>query len=173
MFLNRILQTLSADSKIHEVFIPSAWMSAAVSAAPVRIDYKQFIRSGIEKILEMGQQPTFSKKTDWTQEAVVYNIFPRFFSAYDHDQDGIIGQEQNDITINKSGIRETGTFLKTIALLPYLKSLGINTIHLLPITKIGIEGRKGDLGSPYAIKNPYEIDPLLADPVINLDIKTQ
>jgi len=51
-------------------------------------------------------------------------------------------------------------------LLPYLKKLGFNTLHLLPITPIGQDGRKGDLGSPYAIKNHYEIDPNIIDPFV-------
>ena len=42
--------------------------------------------------------------------------------------------------------------------------MGVNTIHLLPITSVGSDGNKGTLGSPYAIKNPYEIDPNLAEP---------
>ncbi|MDZ7604149.1 MAG: hypothetical protein U5K79_00855 [Cyclobacteriaceae bacterium] len=63
--------------------------------------------------------------------------------------------------------------MKSIAMLPYLKKLGINTIHLLPITEIGIVGRKGDLGSPYAIKNPFKIDPLLADPLVPLSVEDQ
>ncbi|MCK5705800.1 MAG: hypothetical protein KAI29_31840, partial [Cyclobacteriaceae bacterium] len=91
----------------------------------------------------------------------------------DHDQDGKIGENQDDVTLNKQGIKETGTFLKTIALLPYLKKLGVNTIHLLPITEIGIEGRKGDMGSPYAIKNPFKIDPNLADPLVQIPVEDQ
>jgi hypothetical protein len=172
MYLNKILQALADDTQKHKVFIPSAWMSK-VSSTPVRIDYKQFLIAMIQEVLDKGPQPTFSKAKNWTTDAVVYNIFPRFFSAYDHDRDGIIGQNKDDITVNTAGIRETGTFLKTIALLPYLKRMGINTLHLLPITRIGIEGRKGDLGSPYAIKNPIEIDPLLADPLIDLDVNAQ
>ena len=86
---------------------------------------------------------------------------------------GVIGDGKADITMNSHGIRETGTFVKTIALLPYLKQLGINTIHLLPITEIGIEGRKGNMGSPYAIKNPFKIDPLLGDPIVTVSVEDQ
>jgi hypothetical protein len=53
-------------------------------------------------------------------------------------------------------------------MLPYIKSLGANTVHLLPITSIGTDGNKGTLGSPYAIKNPYEIDPNLCEPNIGI-----
>ena len=97
----------------------------------------------------------------------------RLTTAYDHNNDGEIGGLSTDITLNTESIRETGTFLKTIVILPYLKQLGINTIHLLPITSIGNYGNKGDLGSPYAIKNAYKIDESLADPLIYLPVEDQ
>lgn len=172
MFLNKVLQELSLNKSRKSVFIPSLWIGESTNR-PVEVDYTLFLKEQITEIINSRTNSLFGKPEAWTKDAVIYNVFIRFFSAYDHDQDGIIGQEQNDITINKNGIRETGTFLKTIALLPYIKSLGINTIHLLPITTIGIDGRKGDLGSPYAIKNPFEIDPLLADPIISLPIEDQ
>ena len=101
-------------------------------------------------------------------------MFIRFHSAFDHDQDGIIGNETGpDKTINSDGIRESGSLLKTIALLPYFKQLGINTLHLLPVTAIGQDGRKGDLGSPYAIKNHFEIDNTIADPLLPFSAEEQ
>jgi glycosidase len=51
--------------------------------------------------------------------------------------------------------------------------MGFNTIHLLPITSIGSDGNKGTLGSPYAIKNPYELDRRLAEPCLELDVNAQ
>lgn len=99
----------------------------------------------------------------WTNHAVVYNMFVRSTTAFDHNQNGRI-----DLPVNEYGWRETGSFLKAIALLPYLRSLGVNTIHLLPITSIGSDGNKGSLGSPYAIKNPFELDPRLSEPIIGL-----
>lgn len=51
---------------------------------------------------------------------------------------------------------EEGTFKAAQKRIPYLKDLGIDIIQLLPICPIGKEGRKGTLGSPYAIKD-YEL----------------
>lgn len=51
---------------------------------------------------------------------------------------------------------EEGTFLAAKEKLPYLKDLGIDIIQLLPISPIGVDGRKGTLGSPYAIQD-YEL----------------
>lgn len=54
-----------------------------------------------------------------------------------------------------------GTFKSLISKLEYIKGLGIDIIQLLPINTIGSKGRKGTLGSPYAIKDYYEINPEL------------
>jgi len=105
---------------------------------------------------------------EWTREAVIYNMFVRTTCAFDHDGNGRL-----DLPVNDAGFRETGTFLKAIAMLPYIHRLGANTVHLLPITSIGQDGNKGSLGSPYAIRNPYEIDEALAEPVLGLDAKTE
>lgn len=137
----------------------------------ISVNYCGFIAERVRKIMVHKQVKRTSKTSD--QKPVIYNIFIRLFTAFDHDQDGKLGCMSEDHTIGEHGIRETGTFLKTIALLPYLKKLGINTIHLLPITTIGVAGRKGDLGSPYAIKNPYMLDPLLADPMVDLSVEEQ
>lgn len=51
---------------------------------------------------------------------------------------------------------EEGTFKEAKKRLPYLKDLGIDIIQLLPISPIGVDGRKGTLGSPYAISD-YEL----------------
>ncbi|PLV60311.1 alpha-amylase family glycosyl hydrolase [Thermotoga sp. KOL6] len=42
-----------------------------------------------------------------------------------------------------------------------IKGMGINTVWLMPIHPPGVEGRKGTLGSPYAIRDYYEIDPYI------------
>jgi len=105
---------------------------------------------------------------EWTRNAVIYNMFIRTTAAFDHDGNGCL-----DLPLNSEGLRETGTFLKAIAMLPYVKRLGVDTVHLLPITAIGHDGNKGTLGSPYAIRNPYELDENLSEPALGLDVKTE
>ncbi len=52
---------------------------------------------------------------NWIQDATVYSSLIRASSAYDHDQNG-------QLTLaNIDGFKETGTFLKQIFILPYLK----------------------------------------------------
>lgn len=85
---------------------------------------------------------------------VIYCILPRMFTAWDHYREGEV---------------ISGTFLKGICLLPYLKQLKVNIIYLLPIFKHSDKYRKGELGSPYAIKNIYQIDPGLHDLLLGGD----
>lgn len=172
MYLEKILHDLTIKENDTELFIPGLWLDHKTSE-PIQIKYASFLADCIKEILNDKIKYSYKSENDWTKNAIIYNVFVRFFTAYDHDQDGEIGGNENDITLNEAGIRETGTFLKTIALLPYLKKLGINTIHILPITEIGKEGRKGDLGSPYAIKNPTKIDSNLADPILQIPVEDQ
>ncbi|MBQ1222025.1 MAG: alpha-amylase, partial [Alistipes sp.] len=52
-----------------------------------------------------------------------------------------------------------GTFAAAEERLPFLKELGVDIIWLMPIHPIGVKGRKGTLGSYYAIKDCREINP--------------
>jgi len=183
--LDEISKILKEESGKYKYHISSLWLNESI-VRNVKIDPCKFFDEIIENILEKRELNTPYNKSlsaikgikhdfpgDWTKNSTIYNIFVRLTTAYDHDKDGLIGGLSTDITLNNEGIRETGTFLKTIAILPYLKELGINTIHLLPVNSIGKDGNKGDLGSPYAIKNPYEIDKSLADPLIYLPAEEQ
>jgi hypothetical protein len=183
--LDEISNILIEDSGKYKYYIPSLWLCDD-SAKKVKVTPGNYFGKIISGILDVKKADIDYNKSlslinnikhpfggDWTRNSSVYNLFVRLTTAFDHDNDGVIGGISTDITLNSEGIRETGTFLKCITLLPYLKDLGINTIHLLPINTIGKDGNKGDLGSPYAIKNPYEIDKNLADPLIYLPVEEQ
>lgn len=71
---------------------------------------------------------------NWHHDAVIYEIFPRIFS-------------------------EEGNFQGIINRLPEIKDLGVNTLWLMPIHKIGTTKRKGTLGSPYSICDYRSIHP--------------
>jgi len=136
---------------------------------------------GVEKLKLPGIDPQRSLNCqlgngsggNWIASEFIFNIFVRLTAAYDHDGDGTLGGSKNDITLNSHGVRESGTFLKAIAMLGYIKALGCTTIHLLPVTAIGHDGNKGELGSPYAIRNPYRIEASLADPLLEMDVEEQ
>ncbi|MEN3037817.1 MAG: alpha-amylase family glycosyl hydrolase [Candidatus Kryptonium sp.] len=74
------------------------------------------------------------KSEDWVKDAIIYEIYPRAFS-------------------------KEGTFKEIEKEIPRLKELGINVIWFMPIHPIGKERRKGALGSPYSVKDYYEINP--------------
>lgn len=70
----------------------------------------------------------------WVREAIIYEIFPRHFS-------------------------KEGNFNGIIRQLPYLAKMGVNCLWLMPIHKIGLEARKGELGSPYSVYDYLSINP--------------
>lgn len=53
---------------------------------------------------------------------------------------------------------KAGTFKKVEEDLDRIKDLGVDYVYLLPIHEIGEKQRKGELGSPYAIKDYYSIN---------------
>ncbi|TAK93946.1 MAG: DUF3459 domain-containing protein [Verrucomicrobia bacterium] len=71
----------------------------------------------------------------WLRESVIYEIFTRNFSA-------------------------SGDFNGVTARLDELKDLGVNVLWLMPVHPNGEKMKKGSLGSPYAVKDYYAIDPL-------------
>ena len=52
-----------------------------------------------------------------------------------------------------------GTFAAAQQQLPRLAEMGVDIVWLMPIYPIGVEGRKGTLGSYYAVKNYCETNP--------------
>ena len=88
---------------------------------------------------QQAVQRDFSKENarvsaDWVRDGVVYEIFPRQFSA-------------------------TGDFKGIIAQLDRLNDLGVTILWLMPIHPISKEKRKGTYGSPYAAQDYYVVNP--------------
>ncbi|MDQ7827185.1 MAG: alpha-amylase family glycosyl hydrolase [Candidatus Eremiobacteraeota bacterium] len=74
------------------------------------------------------------KHPAWAESAVIYELNTRQFTAL-------------------------GTFKAIIPRLPELKKLGVDIIWLMPVHPIGVKNRKGTLGSPYAVKDYYAVNP--------------
>ena len=70
----------------------------------------------------------------WTYDSVMYEVNIRQFSP-------------------------EGTFAGVEAQLPRLKDLGVDILWLMPMYEIGTEGRKGTLGSYYAISDYKKVNP--------------
>jgi len=86
-----------------------------------------------------AQEGDFSKERartvpQWLRESIVYEIFPRQFSA-------------------------SGDFNGITARLDELKELGVNVLWLMPIHPTGEKLKKGTLGSPYAVRDFNAINP--------------
>lgn len=109
---------------------------------------------------EQAGRSAFTGERDWLQSRYMYGFFVRATTAYNHKgywkfQGSQIGR-----------YTEGGTFLKMIALLPYLKKIGIDTLYSLPITKYSHLYQKGELPSPYAVKNFLQIEPSYKDALL-------
>ncbi|NHQ60338.1 alpha-amylase [Chlorobium sp. BLA1] len=142
--------------------VPAIWTGDETGTQ--QVNPARYFASIINEILKNHDHAGYDHAgSSWRSEAVVYNLFVRLAAAFDHNGDGRIEADALDC-----GFRETGTLLKAIALLPYIKKLGANTVYLLPLTEIGSACKKGSLGSPYAIKNPRKLDSLLTEPALGL-----
>ncbi len=149
--------------------VPALWLSPDGAGRFETVEPYAYYHDAVSKALAaVPPPPSPHAGGEWTKNAVIYNMFVRTTAAFDHDGNGHL-----DLPVNADGFRETGTFVKAIAMLPYIRGLGANAVHLLPITSIGHDGNKGSLGSPYAIRNPYEIDENLSEPSLGLDAKTE
>lgn len=71
---------------------------------------------------------------DWLRSSVVYEVFPRDFSAAG-DLNGVTAQ------------------------LDTLKDLGVNVLWFMPIHPVGQVMKKGTLGSPFSVRDFYAINP--------------
>jgi starch synthase (maltosyl-transferring) len=104
---------------------------------------------------------------DWIKKSSVYSMHVRTSTSWDHNESGELE------TVNEYGFKETGTFVKSIALLPLLKRMGITAIYLLPISEYSDNFKKGGMGSPYAVKNFFKLDPNLKDSMTEPDFSVE
>lgn len=104
---------------------------------------------------------------DWIKGSSIYSMHIRTSTSWDHDGSGKLEEKDG------FGLKETGTFVKSIVLLPLLKKMGIDTIYLLPISKYSTKFKKGELGSPYAVKSFFELDPNLKDTMLDEDFTVE
>ena len=94
------------------------------------------VGAGCAEAPEPGPEavPPAAEQPAWVDDAVIYELFVPDFT-------------------------EEGTFRAVIPRLDELQDLGVTTLWLMPIHPIGVENRKGPLGSPYAIRDHYAVNP--------------
>ncbi len=93
--------------------------------------------SGAAATPEATYQPTpYVRLThpEWSKTAVLYQINTRQFTP-------------------------EGTFAAAQQQLPRLKALGVTVLWVMPINPIGVQNRKGTLGSPYAVRDYAAVNP--------------
>lgn len=143
-----------------EYAVPSLWITSGDAPKTFRpIDY--FI-SQFENIVSSQTTPTKEKPLS---DAIIYNMMPRYTTAFDHFPE--------NSSVHYTDFNHAGSLLKTIALLPYLKSIGTDILYFLPLFAIGKQSPKGNLGSVYSIRNAYKFDENLAEPFLKTDLEIQ
>ncbi|HYP53124.1 MAG TPA: alpha-amylase family glycosyl hydrolase [Pyrinomonadaceae bacterium] len=70
----------------------------------------------------------------WVRDGVIYEIYPRAFSP-------------------------EGTLNGVTAQLDRLRQLGVTILWLMPVHPVGQERKKGTVGSPYAVRDYYAVNP--------------
>ncbi|MFW6115536.1 MAG: alpha-glucosidase C-terminal domain-containing protein [Chloroflexota bacterium] len=158
------------EARASNYTVPGLWSGTGAPHQQHRLNPYRFYLDRIRWIEGQPEQPLVSggPHGEWTKKAVIYNTLIRAATGWDHN-----GDDEINLDPIGGGWMETGTFLKTIAVLPLVKRMGFNTLHLLPVTAIGEDGHKGTLGSVYAVRNPYRLDPRLAEPVLGLKPEDQ
>jgi len=108
----------------------SAIVAAFLALAVLLPGYQSFAQQTTRDVSKEAARPT----RDWVRDGVIYEIYPRAFSPQ-------------------------GNFNGITARLDDLKSLGVTILWLMPIHPIGQEKKKGTIGSPYAVRDYYGINP--------------
>src|SRR6266496_1112909 len=95
--------------------------SSLVLSLALAILASSFYRSPAQQQARNVSKESARPTRDWVRDGIVYQIFPRAFSA-------------------------TGDFNGITAQLDRLKELGVNILWLMPIHPIGQEKKKGTIG---------------------------
>lgn len=181
--LKKVLSNLEAQQikhadTIYNYEIPSLWNFANVEGNATYNDHfivnpytfyyeslKYFVeqhgKKNTDYLKPLSKIHPNANDKEWIKKAFAYSTMIRTSAAFDHDHDGYIKQS------NLYGLKETGTFLKFIMLLPYLKEIGIDTIYLLPFFQSSDFDKKGEFSSCYAVRNFFAIDSSLKDPMLD------
>jgi len=114
-----------------------------------------------ENALGSPDSARLSKDGSWISNSRIYCAFVRSTTSFLHEPHKVPEQgSENKYT-------RSGTFLKMIFLLPHILEMGFDCIYLLPITVSSNRYKKGELGSPYAVKDFFRPDPFYHDTLAN------
>lgn len=165
--INRYLKSKISLGK-DDYAIPKRWMppnytgKVKLSGRKFFVNPYEFISNIIDNLLKnASEELDYSKplsfiknvkNPDWIRTSIVYSAHVRATAAYVHDQTTLF------VPIDEKGYTESGTFLKMLMLIPYFSSYNVDSIYLLPITQSSNKFKKGEVGSPYAVKNFFSVE---------------
>ena len=138
--LRKILEIIKGKKDIKRV--PGAWIG---EKGMVEKDICALLRTAIRDVM----QSNLKKPTGRTIKGSIYAVLPRALTAL-ADEKSFYG----------------GTLLKALLYLPQLKEMGVEMIYLLPIFQISGAYKKGELSSPYAIRDFFKLDESLHDNIL-------
>ena len=157
-----ILQQLEKKSGQQSGYrIPACWNT-------VEYPYEPDAQEGVQLVDPYGFYAAVLKSIADSEEvplsqqiegSILYSLMPRAATAFTHRKgEGILN----------------GSFLKCICLLPLIKRLGVDILYLLPVFAVSEMFQKGELSSPYAIRDIMSLDQTLHDSLLSgVRIETQ
>ncbi|HBF11765.1 maltodextrin glycosyltransferase [Thermotoga neapolitana DSM 4359] len=170
--INRFCREKITGKKLYAVpklWIPRFFKNFEEKSGKYFVDPYEFAAAVTDWVLKHSRDLDYSQplsflkgesSPDWIKRSVVYGSLPRTTTSYNHKGSGYF--EEDDAL----GFREAGTFFKMILLLPFIKSLGVDAIYLLPVSKMSDLFKKGGAPSPYSVKNPMMLDERYHDPLL-------
>lgn len=174
-YLHKLYDELQKEAAIHhdQIFnyaIPEAWnfygysKSRTIRTKECLVNPYNFYLFTLTRMLKdeesQWKEPCMLTENTWLKKAKMYSLMVRTFSAWDHDRDNRLDYE------NLYHLADTGTFLKSMILLPLLKRMGIDTILLHQPFALGKTATAHDYPCKEAVRNFQEIDNLLQDPLV-------
>lgn len=156
--LLRLREQLETKKGIENSYrIPKIWNTVGfldcheTGDGEIVIDPAAFFIHAIDVILRRSEQKgTMQVSTD-LRNHFIYAAMIRSLTAWDHHEKDCV---------------ESGTFVKAIALIPYIQSLGYDIIYLLPVFQSSDMHKKGTAGSPYSVRDFFSLDPIQHEPVL-------
>lgn len=181
-YIKCLLETLKKQEELHHkdiynYVIPSSWNTYGYKTAHVLktkeiiVNPYCFFHYTLRAMFENNEGQSNKIKTckdkNWIQNTSIYALNIRAHSAWDHDRDEHIMQE------NLYHMQDNGTFLKSMILLPFLKRMGIHTILLSSVSKLGNTSSHHKYPVKEAVYDFQSIDENLADTLLDMDPKEQ
>ncbi|MCK5129535.1 MAG: alpha amylase [Clostridiales bacterium] len=156
-YTKKILEYITQNKSTEKWFIPQCWLPTGMHAekgmrsCEVQVEKSNFYIHFLQEIITLDDQKQYSLEDNKIENASIYSLLVRSYTAWDHEEKDVINP---------------GTFLKTICRLKSLKDMGIDILYLLPPFYSSVLHKKGALGSPYAIKDFYNLDPMMHDSAV-------